>query len=125
MAVNVLLAGTDFDVQRLVVDVVEMTYSEVEIERALDFNALHLKLEDNPSKYSVFIFDGPMVKAFNDEMVSMDENKIALFEKKVILISDSEEDLEQNGFKDRFTHLIKPFSLDTFQDLIKETCQGC
>lgn len=125
MSVTVLLAGTDFDIQRLVVDVVEMTYSEVEIERALDFEALHGKLEDDPSKYNVFIFDGPMVKAFNDEMNNMDSDKIELFEKKVILISDSEEDLSQNGFKDRFTHLIKPFSLDTFQDLIKETCHAC
>ncbi len=125
MSVTVLLAGTDFDIQRLVVDVVEMTYTEVEIERALDFNALHNKLEDNPSKFNVFIFDGPMVKAFNDEMGTMDDAKIALFEKKVILISDSEDDLEQNGFKDRFTHLIKPFSLDVFQDLIKETCHAC
>lgn len=125
MAVNVLLAGTDFDIQRLVVDVVEMTYSDVEIERALDFDALHSKLDDNPSKYNVFIFDGPMVKAFNDEMGSMSDDKITLFEKKVILISDSEDDLTTNGFKDRFTHLIKPFSLDTFQDLIKETCHAC
>lgn len=125
MAVTVLLAGTDFEVQKLVVDVVEMTYNEVEIERALDFEALHEKLDEDASKYNVFIFDGPMVKAFNEEMGNMDSHKIELFEKKVILISDSEDDLLQNGFKDRFTHLIKPFSLDAFQDLIKETYHAC
>lgn len=125
MAINVLLAGTDFDIQRLVVDVVEMTYSNAKMERALDFDALHSKLDEDPSRFDVFIFDGPMVKAFNEEMMNMSNEKIALFEKKVILISDSEEDLTTNGFKDRFTHLIKPFSLDTFQDLIKETCHAC
>lgn len=125
MAINVLLAGTDFDIQRLVVDVVEMTYSNAKMERSLDFEALHSKLDEDPSRFDVFIFDGPMVKAFNEEMMNMSDEKIALFEKKVILISDSEEDLTTNGFKDRFTHLIKPFSLDTFQDLIKETCHAC
>lgn len=123
MSVKVLIAGTDFDIQRLIVDVVEMTFNDLDMVRALDFDALHSKLEEVNADYNLFIFDGAMVKAFHDEMESMKEDRISLFEKRVILISDSEEDLEENGFKDRFTHLIKPFSLDTFQDLIKETCQ--
>ena len=117
MAIKVLLAGVGFEVIQVVTDVVEMTYSDVEIERARDIDTLAKKLSVENIFYDILFFDEQML---SDYIISKHLFSSDIAGDKIIVIHDPEDMREYPDYSEEFTYIAKPFSLDQLQEKIKD-----
>lgn len=123
MKTNVLVADDDMDVHQLVCDILEICLKNVKVERAMSLQGFWAKLPAAPEQpwHLVFLSAGYIKEepaGFIDRVVAVNPNVIG----KVVLLG-TEADAESRG--DGLIAaplLVKPFSLDKFEELVKQVC---
>jgi two-component SAPR family response regulator len=117
--VTVLVADNDFDSYRLVNDILEINFRDVQIERALNLQNFLAKLEQPEKQYDLILLNPDLVEGNQEEvLLKIREIDPELMEKVVLIGPDSLIETLQGPLY----HIPKPYSLDCFSDVVKRAC---
>jgi DNA-binding NtrC family response regulator len=124
MKTNVLVADNDMDVHQLVCDVLEICLRNVKVERAMSLQGFWAKLPAQPEQpWHVVFLSAEYIKeepdGFADRLTAVNPNVIG---KVVILGAEADAELCGEGGLMAAPLLVKPFSLDRFEELVKQVC---
>ena len=120
MAIHVLVVGNDIHIHKLVVDILEITLNDVEIERATNAEGFFVKHENNVNPFNLFIIDCNHDKSSNEDFLYEVHDRYSDCIDKMIILIDSIDEKPNNEALRNITYIIKPFSLDEFGDLVKK-----
>jgi len=120
MSVRVLIIGNDVHIHKLVVDIIEITFKEVTIDRAANEEALLSKLDSQEYSYNLIIFDCHNDKETDEELITSLKNTRPHLLDHLIVLIDSEAEKPAEEVLQKISYVIKPFSLDEFGELVKK-----
>jgi DNA-binding NtrC family response regulator len=127
MKTNVLVADDDMDVQELMCDVLEISLRNVKVERAMSLQGFWAKLPAPPEQPWNLVFIS--VEYIKEEPAGFMERLAAANPDaacKVVVVgtaADMESYADTVGESVKAApFLVKPFSLDGFEELVKHLC---
>ncbi len=123
MPINVSVFGNDLSVQKLIVDILEISLNNVKIDKFTNSERLYDSLNKNKgSFYNLIILDcGKERKSIEEIISEIKKNYSYLIERIIIIIDAKEKDLDSSIFNG-ISSIAKPFSLDDFGELVKKLC---
>ena len=122
MAIKALVVGNDLHVHKLVVDILEITFSDVTIEKTTNIQAMLKKIETQQYSYDLLVLDLQNSKKEDEVLVLNLRNKYPYLVSRTILLLDSIEEKPDDTILQNIPFIVKPFSLDEFGELVKEVC---
>jgi len=122
MAINVLVVGNDLHVHKLVVDILEITFSDVTIEKATTAQAMIKKLGTKQYRYDLIVLDLQNSKKEDEVLILNLRNKYPHLVSRLILLLDTIEEKPDDTILQKIPFVVKPFSLDKFGELVREVC---
>ena len=122
MAITVLVVGNDLHVHKLVVDILEITFSDVTLEKATNTQAMLKKIETQQYSYDLLVLDLQNSKKEDEVLVLNLRNKYPHLASRMILLLDSIEEKPDDTILQGIPFVVKPFSLDAFGELVKQVC---
>ena len=122
MAIKALVVGNDLHVHKLVVDLLEITFSDVTIEKTTNIQAMLKKIETQQYSYDLLVLDLQNSKKEDEVLVLNLRNKYPYLVSRTILLLDSIEEKPDDTILQNIPFIVKPFSLDEFGELVKEVC---
>jgi len=120
---NVLVADDYMSNQRLLRDVLEINFKAVKVERAVSLQSFWTKLPAPPEQpWHLVFLSADYVKeepdGFMDRMKTVNPDAVG----KTVIVGTAA-DMESCGEAVKpAPFLVKPFSLDRFEELIKQVC---
>lgn len=124
MAINVLVVGNDLHVHKLVVDILEITLSDVTIEKATNAQVMLKKIETQQYSYDLLVLYLKNSKKDDETLILNLRNKYPHLVSRMILLLDSIEEKPDDTILRNIPFVVKPFSLDEFGELVKKVCSG-
>jgi len=123
MKTNVLIADDDMDVHQLVCDVLEICLKKVRVERAMSLPGFWAKLPAaSEQPWHLVFLSAEYIKeesaGFIDRLAAVNPNVIG---KVVVLGTAADAESCGEGLM-AAPLLVKPFSLDRFEELVKQIC---
>lgn len=124
MAVRVLIVGGDIHIHKLVVDILEITFKETVIDRAINEEGLFGKLDSAESEYNLVIIDCPDNKKAVEDLFMTLTNSYPHVMSRLIILIDSQGVKPADDILQNISCVVKPFSLDEFGELVKKTVKN-
>ena len=122
---NVLIMGHDLNEHQLIIDILEITFQKVTIHRATNFENLLIKLTDSAKEFNLIVIDLSSNEKQDDELIEyLHTNYSNLLHCMLLLAEKTEQAIEDKLKLLGITYLEKPFSLDTFGDIIKKIAKN-
>lgn len=117
MKTKVLIADDDMDAHQLMYDVIEITFRDVKIERALCHETFWAKIAGNEMWDLIFVSAEYIVgeENFAERVKSV---KPGVFEKLIVIGERTDHDALKNE-EAQLPFIEKPFSLDAFEETVK------
>ena len=122
MAITVLVVGNDLHVHKLVVDILEITFRDVAIDKATNAQAMLKKFESQQYSYDLLVLDLQNSKKEDEVLILNLRNKYPHLVSRTILLLDSIEEKPDDAILQGIPFVVKPFSLDEFGELVKQVC---
>ena len=122
MAITVVVVGNDLHIHKLVVDILEITFSDVTIEKATTVQAMLKKFEKQQYGFNLLIIDLQNSKKEDEVLILNLRNKYPHLLSRMILLLDSIEEKPDDTILQNIPCVVKPFSLDEFGELVKKVC---
>lgn len=122
MKFRVLIVDDDLDAHELLRDLLEINLDDVQIEKALDNESFVRKLDETKRPYDLLMVDYSLESNGGPDVVSAIERKSPDLLRRTVLLNAPTEVLERDPRVKNVPNLRKPFSLDSFSDIIKKTC---
>ncbi len=123
MAVQILIVGNDIHIHKLVVDILEITFSTVTIVRATNEEGLFSKLKSSESEYDLIIIDCHNNKKEDEKLLLALRHSYPQLINRLIVLIDTEAEKPDNEILQGISSVLKPFSLDDFGELVKKSVQ--
>jgi DNA-binding NtrC family response regulator len=130
MKTNILVADDDMDVQQLMCDALEISLRKVRIERAMSLSGFWAKLPAAPDKpWQLVVLSAEYIKeepaGFMERFMAANPEAAG----RVVIVGtaadaavlESYAETAGEGVK-AAPFLVKPFSLDGFEELVKQVC---
>jgi CheY-like chemotaxis protein len=118
MPVRVLVAEEDLALQQIVHDILEMSFHDVRIERAMDADALLRKLRESVA-YDLILYDLHFDLQTGNDALPMIRSEFPELSPKLVLVAASGDDVRGNPHAEGLTYVRHPFSLDDFTEVVK------
>jgi DNA-binding NtrC family response regulator len=122
MAVNVLLADHDLDVHKLVADLLPIVFKNVSVDRVLKSEAVLEKLADPHVVFNLVIIDLQLGDVGGQNILAAIRDRFPHILDRMVLIMDSPDAFPQGEDFENIPHVVKPFSLDEFGEIVKKAC---
>ena len=122
MPINVLIVGSDLSVHKLVTDILEITFSNINIEKATNAQTMFDKFKTQQYKYDLLIVYLQISKKDDEVFILNLRSKYPHLISRMILFFDSLEEKPEDTILQNIPYIVKPFSLDEFGDLVKKIC---
>lgn len=122
MAVHAFIIGNDLNVQKLIVDILEITFSDIAIDRTTSAEGLFSKLKGKGFDYKLIILDCGGIRKVNEDIILDIRSKYPHLIERMIVLFDSIEEKPGDEVLLDIPYIIKPFSLDKFGELVKKVC---
>lgn len=116
---SALIAGCDLDLHQVVSDILEITFKGIEIDRALDHEKLVERLNDETT-YNLIVVDGSIDGSERESIVDILEKEHGRYLDRVVFILSSRPETGDNTGFAGYPHVVKPFSLDEFDTVVRE-----
>jgi DNA-binding NtrC family response regulator len=117
--VTVLIADDDFDSYKLVNDILEINFRDVQIERALNLTSFFSKLQQTQKQYDLILLNPDFENENSDDIFGkIREIDPDLMDRVVLIGSDS----SIGPLSETMYSISKPFSLDCFGEVVKKAC---
>jgi PleD family two-component response regulator len=117
--VNVLVADDDFDSYRLVNDILEINFRDVQIERALNRQSLFSKLQQFDKQYDLILLNPDLEESDRFEIIEKIRQINEDLIDRIVLIGS---DFSAESLPEEMYFITKPFSLDCFGEVVKKAC---
>jgi response regulator RpfG family c-di-GMP phosphodiesterase len=130
MKTNVLVADDDMDVQQLMCDVLEISLRNVKVERALSLPVFWSKLPAPPDMpWHLVVLSAEYIKedpaGFMERFTAANPDAAGRF----VIVGTAAEAADMESYAESagesvksVPFLIKPFSLEGFEELVKQIC---
>lgn len=122
MPKRVLIIGNDLITQKLLVDILELTFKKVAIDKIISFDGLDDKLKKQQQEYNLIIIDFYNTKDVNEDLIVYLRNNYPLIINNLILHFNSVDVKPDDNVLFDIPYVIKPFSLDFFGELLEKVC---
>ena len=122
MKLRVLIADDDLDAHELLRDLLEINVDEVQIDKALDCESLIRKLGEAGLAYDVIMVDYSLESSGGLDAVAAIENQSPGLLRRTVLLNASPDVVSRDPRVRDTPNLRKPFSLDTFSEILTKTC---
>jgi response regulator of citrate/malate metabolism len=119
MSLKVLVAEEDLHAHKVIHDILEMCSKDVKISRALNRDSFVAKILKAKTGFDLILFDFHFedphgLTALLDVLRQRPE-----LGQKVVLLNESAEEIAGNPQISHFPIILKPFSLDSFSNMVK------
>jgi response regulator of citrate/malate metabolism len=119
MSLKVLVAEEDLHAHKVIHDILEMCSKDVKISRALNRDSFVAKIAKARTPFDLILFDlhfeGPQgLTALLDTL-----NQRPELNQKIVLLNESAEEITGNPQISHLPMILKPFSLDSFSNMVK------
>jgi len=121
MAVRILIIGNDIHIHKLVIDILEITFTDVVIDRATNEDGLFEKLESEGPEFNLLIIDCHNDKINDENLLLALRKAYPHLIKRIILLIDRESEKPDDDILQGMSSVFKPFSLDEFGELVKRS----
>ncbi|GBU21444.1 hypothetical protein R80B4_01335 [Fibrobacteres bacterium R8-0-B4] len=130
MKTNVLIADDDMDAQQLMCDVLEICLRKVKIERAMSLSGFWAKLPAQPEQpWHLIILSSEYIKeepaGFMERFAAVNPDAVD----RLVIVGTAEDAADMESYAESAGEsvkaapfLITPFSLDGFEELVKQVC---
>lgn len=122
METSILIVGSDLDLHELLVDILEMTFPDAHIERALSADSMLAKLEVGETKYRLAVLDYTNGNGAGEELIPTLSRKHPELQGRIIAVVNSAGDPVDESVLHGVPSIAKPFSLDEFGELVESVC---
>lgn len=116
---SVLIAGCDLDIHQVVSDILEITFKGIEVERALDREKFVERLNE-ATLYSLIVVDVSIDGSEGESIIDLLEREYARYLDRVVFILESRPEADENTGYAGYPFVVKPFSLDEFDTVVRE-----
>jgi PleD family two-component response regulator len=117
--VNVLVADDDFDSSKLVNDILEINFRDVQIERALSRQSFFSKLQQLDKQYDLILLNPDLENGDRFEIIEKIRQINEDLIDRIVLIGS---DISTESLPEEMYYITKPFSLDCFGEVVKKAC---
>ncbi|MBN1980478.1 MAG: response regulator transcription factor [Chitinivibrionales bacterium] len=119
MDVRVLIMGYDLNEHQLITDILEITFPNTVVDRTVNIETFFTKLEES-TDYNLIVLDLSGDRQSNQDFLDKIRARYPqLLERIVILLEQSEVKIDESLIGS-ISFLNKPFSLDTFGEIIQK-----
>jgi DNA-binding NtrC family response regulator len=121
---TVLIASDNLSIYQLMVDILEITFKAVKVERVLDSEKLLGRLADINEGPHLIILDAHLGKENERTALDIVRDEYPGLMDRMVLLCDSLNEPVDPVLPDAVACLNKPFSLDEFGEIAKRVCGG-
>jgi DNA-binding NtrC family response regulator len=121
MVKKILVADDSLDAHELVHDILQISFKQVKIDRAMTGAGFMKKIEKSKNDYDLILFNIRMKQENGEDVFSFLQAEYPDLMERVVLLADSPEDQESSSVTE-IPCLSKPFSLDYFGEVVKKVC---
>jgi hypothetical protein len=119
--VRVLIADNNLDSHELIDDLIEITFRDVAIERALTKKAFLDKIGSAASSYNLILFNLDLDNDGEEGVLHHIEIATPHLRERMVFIV-TEQDAAAAVAAKGYRCIFRPFSLDHFSEVVKEAC---
>ncbi|MBD3345019.1 MAG: response regulator [Chitinivibrionales bacterium] len=124
MPVYALIADDDLDTHQFLRDVLEIHYKNIKIEKALTYNSFMDKARRSDPPFDLIILDYHLDRDHGNDIIASIHKEFPEILEKVVLLNGTPEELASDERVNGVQSIQKPFSLDTFGEIVKKICAG-
>lgn len=117
--IRVLIADNDLDSHKLIVDLVEMIFRDVTIDRALSKESLLVRVGAPEADYHLILFNLSLDNNESSEILNYIRTYNSRLIERIVFIASKN---NKDEIPDELPVLIRPFSLDDFSEVVKKVC---
>ncbi len=119
---SALIVGCDLDIHQVVSDILEITFKGIEIDRAMDRDKFVERLNDD-KLYNLVVVDVSIDGVEEDNAVHLLEKEYGQYLDRAVFILSSPPEADESAVYSGYPHVVKPFSLDEFDTVVRENIQ--
>ena len=120
MTVRVLVADEDLDVHELVNDILSISFKDVSVDRVLTGEGLYRKIRATKQQYNLIIISLKLHDNQGKSLAFCVCRDFPEYCKRIAIIKEPSEQRPAEPLLAAVPCLEKPFSLDTFSEIIKK-----
>ncbi len=121
MPIDILVVGNEMKMHMLIVDILEMTFKNSNIEQATNVQGLFNKLNEQPD-YDLIIIDCQNSGKEDEELIHQLRMDYPHCIDHTLFLFDPIRGMPGDKVLADISYIVKPFSLDEFDALVKRTC---
>lgn len=123
MTVSALVAEEDLNLHQVVHDILEICLKDVEVERAMNAEALMRKLRETEAsedqQFDLVLYDIRFDEMSGGDSLPVLRREMPQLDPRLILLAGNGDDVRRNEHARDLAYVLYPFSLDDFVDTIK------
>jgi DNA-binding NtrC family response regulator len=124
MTVRVLVAEDDLNAHKVIRDILEISFRDVTIDRALDHGSAIAKIREADPGYDLVLYDLHFDYPSGLETLAVLRTEQPQLDRNLVVLNGSAEEVASCEATRNLPYILKPFSLDTFSEVIKKVCDS-
>jgi len=121
MKTNVVIAEEDLNFHKIIHDILEISFSDVAIDRAMNGESLLEKLEHSEEPYHLILYNFHFDEESGVNALKELREKKPELDPRILILLESEDEFKSKTIQG-LRHILKPFSLDEFAEIVKDIC---
>ena len=117
-----LVVEDDMEQQKVIQDILEITLKDAKIERAMNANSIFTKLRRAKPSYNIILFDLSFHAAPGLDVLAAVRSEFPGLERNIAVLVNSLQEYQASAPAHGLAYILKPFSLDSFSEIVKQIC---
>jgi DNA-binding NtrC family response regulator len=123
MIKKILVADDDLDAHELVRDILQISFKQVKIDRAMSSKSFMKKIRESKNDYDLILFNIRLKHDNGSDVLSSIQVEHPDLMERIVLLADSPDE-QENPLGKEIPYISKPFSLDYFGEVVKKVCNN-
>jgi DNA-binding NtrC family response regulator len=119
MRIRALVAEEDLNLHQVTHDILEMCFSDVKIERAMNYESLMAKLRAEDADYDLVLYDLKFDELSGSDALPTIRKEMPELANRIIVLAGNGDDVRRSAHARDLAYVLHPFSLDDFIDTVK------
>jgi DNA-binding NtrC family response regulator len=119
-----MVVENDMNVNKVICDILEISFKDVKIDRAMTYDAFVKKVRKADPRYDIILYDiDPDDPSGNEALATVLQESPELGRNTIVIYDTVEQSARSNVSRD-LTFIVKPFSIDSLAEMIKKVSAG-
>lgn len=119
MPVRALIAEEDLNLHQVVHDILEMSFKDLRIERAMNYDSLLNVLRQDGAELDLILYDLRFDSSSGQSALSIIRNEMPELLPRLVILAANGDELRAQEEARGLAYVLHPFSLDDFTDTVK------